>query len=401
MSDAKTTVILGGGIGGVVAATSLRKELPEQHRVIIVDRERDHLFAPSLLWLMTGQRTVREIGRPLERLARKGIEVAHGEIERIEPEERRVHVVDRSLEDDPVSGRPGSGRRDLDADYLIVSLGVELAPGSIPGLAEAGHNFYTLANAKSLRDALEAFDGGRIIVLTATPAYKCPAAPYEAAMLIKDYCRKRGIGDKSRVDLYTAEPAPMGVTGPEVSAGVRRMVEDNGIGYYPRHQVIRVDAQARRIVFDNDAHADFDLLAYVPPHRAPRVVREAGLVDDSGWIPVDRNTMDTQFRDVYAIGDVTVIPLMMGKPLPMAGVFAEHQAAVVAQNIAREITGKGEPVRYDGYGECFIETGGGRAGFGRGDFYTEPTPQIKLHKAGRRWHLGKVLFEKNWFRRRF
>jgi sulfide:quinone oxidoreductase len=395
MNDAKTIVILGGGVGGVVAATTLRKKLPKQHRVTIVDRERDHLFAPSLLWLMTGQRSANKIRRPLDRLTKKGIEVTHGEIEQIEPEARRVRLAERSPGDDRGSSL------DLDADYLVVSLGADLTPETIPGLAEAGHNFYTLAGAESLKDALEDFNGGRIVVLTATPAYKCPAAPYEAAMLINDYCRKRGIGRRTQVDLYAAEPGPMGVTGPEVSAGVRQMVEDKGIAYHPEHQVAEVDAQARRITFDNGTTTDFDLLAYVPPHRAPRVVSESGLVDDSGWIPVDRNTLDTRFPGVYAIGDVTGIPLKMGKPLPMAGVFAEREAVVVAHNIARDITGKGEPASYDGFAECFVETGGGKAGFGRGDFYAEPTPQIKLYKANRRWHIGKVLFEKNWFRRWF
>lgn len=401
MSDTKTIVILGGGVGGVVAAASLRKKLPQQHRVIMVERERDHLFAPSLLWLMTGRRSARQISRPLDRLTKKGIEVLIGEIERIDPEARRVRVTEAPLRDDDLLRRSGAVGRDLDADHLVVSLGVELAPETIPGLAEAGHSFYTLAGAESLRDALKGFNGGRIVVLTATPAYKCPAAPYEAAMLLNDHCHKRGLGDRTHLDLYAAEPAPMGVTGPDVSAGVRRMVEGKGIGYHPDHQVLEVDAGTRRITFDNGATADFDLLAYVPPHRAPRVVREAGLVDDSGWVPVDRNTLHTRFPNVCAIGDVTGIPLTVGKPLPMAGVFAERQAEVVAQNIARDITGKGEPARFNGHGECFIETGGGKAGFGRGDFYAEPTPQIKLHNPGRRWHLGKVLFEKNWLRRRF
>jgi sulfide:quinone oxidoreductase len=104
---------------------------------------------------------------------------------------------------------------------------------------------------------------------------------------------------------------------------------------------------------------------------------------------------------VYAIGDVTGIPLEMGKPLPMAGVFAEREAKVVAANIANEVTGRGEAAVFDGHGECFIETGGGRAGFGRGDFYAEPTPRVDLHPVRRRWHLGKVLFEKSWLRRWF
>jgi len=401
MGDAKTVVILGGGVGGVVAATTLRKRLPRPHRVILVDRERQHLFAPSLLWLMTGDRASRQITRPLDRLTRKGIEVVCGDIDRIDLEARRVRVVERPPGDDAVLRRLGGSPKDLDADYLVVSLGAELAPEAIPGLAEAGHNFYTLAGAESLRDALRSFEGGRVVVLTAAPAYKCPAAPYEAAMLIADHLRRRKPAVDVQVDLYAAEPGPMGVAGPDVSAGVRSMVEANGIGYHPDHEVTEVDPEGRQLRFANGATADFDLLAYVPPHRAPQVVREAGLVDDSGWVPVDRDTLHTDHPGVYAIGDVTGIPLMMGKPLPKAGVFAERQAKVVANNIAHEITGQGEDEVFDGHGECFIETGGGRAGFGRGDFYAEPTPRIDLHPIGRRWHAGKILFEKIWLRRLF
>jgi sulfide:quinone oxidoreductase len=368
----------------LVTAQSLRKRLPRGHRVVLVDRQRDHVFAPSLLWLMTGKRTPAGISRPLGRLARTGIEVIHGEIDRIDPDARRVVVGDRELE----------------AEHLIVSLGVEFAPEAIPGLGEAGHNFYELEGAENLRDALAEFNGGRVVILTATAAYKCPAAPYEAAMLLLDHCRRRGIGDRTTIDLYAAEPGPMGVTGPEVSALVRGMVESQGITVHSEHQVTSVDPTAGTITFANGATAGFDLLAYVPPHRAPQVVRDSGLLDQSDWIPVDRATLATRFDGVYAIGDVTGIPLKMGKPLPKAGVFAERQAEVVSRNIARIITGKGEPASFDGHGECFIETGGGRAGFGAGNFYAEPLPQVTLHPPSRRFHLGKLVFEQNWLRRR-
>ncbi len=383
--DDQTILILGGGVGGLVAAVELRKKLPKKHRVVLVDREREHLFAPSLLWLMTGLRAAEEISRPLDRLRKKGIEVVHGEIERIEAAERRVVV----------------GGETLEGDFLVIALGAELAPETIPGLAEAGHSFYTLQGAQGLRDAVREFRSGRLVVLTASPAYKCPAAPYEAAMLLEYDCRKRKVRDQVRVDLYAAEPAPMGVTGPEFSAGVRQMVEQKGIGYHPAHQVTEVDAAARRIAWSNGTKAGYDLLAYVPPHRAPRVVREAGLVGDSGWVPVDRHTLETRLERVYAIGDITTIPLKLGKPLPKAGTFAHSQASVVAQNIARAITGRGAAAGFDGHGECFIETGDGRAGLGRGDFYAEPTPQVKAYKVGRHWHAGKVLFEKDWLRRWF
>jgi len=244
---------------------------------VLVEREAAFVFAPSLLWLMTGDRAADKISRPLARLERKGIELIRGEIQKIDADRREV-VVD---------GRVIAG------DYLVIALGAELAPETIPGLAEAGHNFYTLAGAESLRDALARFTGGRLVVLTAAPAYKCPAAPYEAAMLLEHACRKRKLRDKTQLDLFAAEPGPMGVAGPDVSKGVRQMVEDKGIGYHPEHQVAEVDPVARRLKFKNGVEASYDLLAYVPPHRAPRVVREAGrlVVGELGrfsWWAIER-----------------------------------------------------------------------------------------------------------------
>lgn len=380
MSDPKTVVVLGGGVGGVVTARELRRRLPRQHRVVLVDRERDHLFAPSLLWLMVGLRRPDAIRRPLSRLERKGIDVRLGEVEKIDAEARRVTIAGEVIS----------------ADYMVVSLGAELAPETVPGLQEAGHNFYTLPGAESLRDALSSLQRGRVVILTAAPAYKCPAAPYEAALLIDHYLRERRRRDAVTVEVYAAEPGPMGVAGPDVSAGVKQMLESKGIPYHPEHQIKSVDPAAKRLDFANGASAGFDLLAYVPPHRAPRVVRESGLVGESGWISVDRHTLETRFPGVYAIGDVVSIPLKLGKPLPKAGVFAHGEAEVVAKNIAAVISGRAAGERFNGYGECFIEVGGGKAGFGAGDFFAEPKPVVKLRAPGWRWHLGKVLFEKSW-----
>lgn len=380
MSAPKTIVILGGGVGGLVAAHELRKRLPRQHRVVVVDREREHLFAPSLLWLMVGDREAGSIKRPLKRLERKGIEVRLGEVEKIDPEARRVTVAGEALE----------------ADYLIVTLGAELAPEMVPGLPGAGHNFYTLTGAESLRVALAATRKGRIVVLTAAPAYKCPAAPYEAALLIDAYLRKCGLRETVAIDVYAAEPGPMGVAGPEMSGAVKQMLEAKGIPYHPEHQVKSVDAAARRLDFANGTQADFDLLAYVPPHRAPRVIRESPLASETGWVSVDRHTLETRFPGVYALGDVVSIPLKLGKPLPKAGVFAHGEAEVVAKNIAAAVLGRDASERFNGHGECFIEIGNGKAGFGGGDFYAEPKPTVKMHAPSWRWHVGKVLFEKSW-----
>jgi sulfide:quinone oxidoreductase len=379
----QTVLILGGGVGGLVAANELRKALPDEHRVVLVEREASFAFSPSFLWLMTGDRTAEKISRPLSRLQGRGIEVVRGEIERIDPQKREAVVNGQSLM----------------GDYLIIALGAELAPEAIPGLSQAGHNFYSLAGAAAARDAFAGFTGGKLVVLTAAPAYKCPAAPYEAAMLLEYACRTRKLREKTQIDLYAAEPGPMGVAGPEVSRAVRQMVEAKGIAYHPEHQIKEVDPAARRLSFTNGIEAHFDLLAYVPPHRAPKVVRDAGLTGESGWVPVDRHTLMTKHSRVYALGDVVSIPLAMGKPLPKAGVFAQGEARVVAKNIAHAITGKGKEASFGGDGECFIETGARKAGFGKGNFYAEPVPRMKLHPPGLRWHVAKVLFEKNWLRR--
>jgi sulfide:quinone oxidoreductase len=381
----KTIVILGGGVGGLVAANELRKRLPTVHPIVVVDREPTFVFAPSLLWVLTGDRTVEKISRPLARLAHKCITFVRGEIESIDPARREVVA---------------AGQR-LTADYLIVALGADLAPESVPGLQDGGHNFYAPAGAETFREAFAHFTGGKLALLTASSAYKCPGAPYETAMLLEAACRKRGIRSRTEIDLYAAEPGPMGVAGPDVSRAVRQMVESKGIRYHPEHQVTQVEPRLRQIRFSNGVEAGYDLLAYVPALKAPAAVRDAGLTGDSGWIAVDRNTLQTKYGRVFALGDVTGIPLKMGKPLPKAGVFAHKQAEIVARNVAREITGRGEQVRYDGWGECFIEAGDGRGGFGKGDFYAEPVPLVSVEPPTWRWHVAKILFEKWWLRHWF
>lgn len=375
----RTVLVLGGGVGGVVAATRLRQLLPRRDRVVLIDRERQHLFQPSLLWLAVGRRRPEQIQRPLARLQRKGIEVLIGEIGELAPEARRARV----------------NGTELTGDAVIVSLGADLAADAVPGLADAGHNLYTLAGALGVWRALERFRGGRVVVVTATPAYKCPAAPYEAAMLLQDQLKRRGMG-AATVEVFAAEPGPMGTAGPDVSAAVRGMIEARGIAYHPDHQLESADPAARRLHFRGGASTEYDLLVYVPPHRAPAVVQRAGLLGAAGWIPVDAHTLQTGAPGVFAIGDVTSIAIPSGKSLPKAGVFAHREAEVVAENLAREWSGRTAERAFDGVGACFIEAGAGRAGYGAGNFYAAPAPVMRLQAPTRLRHLGKVLFEKRW-----
>ena len=254
MPDEKIITILGGGVGGLVTARELRKRLGRQHRIVLVDREARHVFSPSFLWLMVGKRRPEQIWRDLSRVSKRGIEVVRGAVTAINPESRSVEVNGRTI----------------DSDYLVVALGADLNPGLIPGLADAGYNLYTLDGATEIRDTREEMARGRLVVLVASMPFKCPAAPYEAAMLLEDDLRKRGVRDNVEVTVFSPEPGPMGVTGPKNSAAVRGMVEGRGIEYRPHHQIESVDPETRTLHFKGGAPRSHSITLSTSPHTSLR-----------------------------------------------------------------------------------------------------------------------------------
>ncbi len=381
-----TILVLGGGIGGMVAANEIRRQLPSTHRVVVVEKNAQHAFAPSFLWLMTGDREPHQIRRPLAGLLRRGVELVQAEVLGIDPVRRTV----------------STSAAEIAYDHLIVALGADLAPEAIPGLADASQTFFTFEGATRLRDTLKSLSGGRIAVVVSAMPYKCPGAPHEGAMLIADYFRRRGLSSKVEIHLFTPESQPMPVAGPQLGEAVRGMLHAKRIEFHPLHKLTSVDGGAREMSFDNGVRLGYDLLVAVPPHRAPRAAVDAGLTNQTGWVPVDPRTLRTSQDGVYAIGDVTAIPIPgRWKPdvplmLPKAGVFAHAQAEVVAQRIAAEVTGRSYEAAFCGDGYCMLEAGEDLAGFAFGNFFAEPAPNVQLRQIGKAWHLGKVLFEKWW-----
>ncbi len=382
----KTVLILGGGIGGLVAANELRRLLPNEHRIVLVEKNPQHAFAPSFLWLMTGDRRPEQITRDVRQLVRPGVEVLLAEAQAIDLPNRSVQT----------------SAQTINFDYLIIALGAELAPGAIPGLAESAHTYYTFDGAAKLRDTLRDFAGGKVAVVVSALPYKCPGAPHEGAMLIANTLRQRGLSDTTEVHLFTPEPQPMPVAGPALGDEVKEMLADRGVVFHPLHKLTKVDPITHELVFDGKESFRYDLLVAIPPHRGPRIAQEAGMTNEAGWIPVDRSTLQSKHENVYAIGDATAISIPgRWKPdvpmmLPKAGVFAHAQAEVVARRIAADTTGGGERGDFPGIGYCMLEAGESLAGFAYGNFFAEPSPQIDLHKMGKSWHLGKVLFEQWW-----
>jgi sulfide:quinone oxidoreductase len=381
----KTILILGAGTGGIITAHEIIKGIPKAKRnsinIVLFEKEARLVFAPSLLWLLVGLRKTSQVFRPIHKLARKNIELVRGTIQHVDPTTRTVKV----------NGREYQG------DYLVVSLGAEQATEY--NLDKSGFDFYSLAGAEGFYNRLKQFKGGKIAILVPSLPFKCPAAPYEAALLINDFIRKKGLGNKTEISLYTPEPGPMPVAGKIISDQVRMTLESKGIRYFPDHQVSAV--RDSTLEFQNGMRAPFDLLAYTPKHQCPAVIKDTPLSGNSGWVEVNRHTMETAFPNVYAIGDITSIPLEIKRPLPKAGVFAHYQAEVVAHSILQLISGKKPGRSFDGYGQCFLEIGAGRAGYAAGNFYHSPLPDVKMRKPGMLWHWTKVLFEKHWFYKYF
>ncbi len=375
----KTICILGGGSGGVVVANKLRKSISSEHRIVLIDKESYHLFNPSLLWLMVGWRRPEDMKRDLSLLKRKGIDFIQAEVSGIDFEKQTVLTA----------------KENIKYDYLVISLGADIYPERLAGFKEGAYNLYQLSEVIRLRDDLANFRGDKAVVMVSSIPFKCPAAPYEAALILNAYFK--GQNKNVQVQVVSPEPQPMPVAGPAMGQAVVSLLNMSGIQYMPNTTIKTVKADKKELETADGKNIPYDMLVGVPSHGAPNVIKNSSVAGETGWIPVNKKNLETKIENVYAIGDITTIPLPSGKPLPKAGVFAHLEAEVVARNIAAKIKNQPAVNEFNGDGYCFVELGDGRAGFAKGNFYAEPAPAVSLYRPGRHWHIGKVLFEKWWF----
>jgi sulfide:quinone oxidoreductase len=332
-------VILGAGFGGLELASLLSDEFGDDQGsadgfdVVLIDKNEQFVFGFSKLDVM--------FGRTIE------ANVSHRYADLVKPGVRFVNSTIRAL--DPVTKRVSTDDEVFDADVLVVALGADLDPAATPGLLDGGHEFYTVSGAFALREVLDSFTGGQVIVgVTSTP-FKCPPAPSETALLMHDFLVERGLLDSSSVSLVM----PMGVPvppSPDASAAILGAFAERGIGWHPDKLVRALDPERKVALLSDGEELPYDLFLGVPVHRAPDVVIESGMTEN-GWIPVDPLTLETRFPGVYAIGDVTSVGT------PKAGVFAEGQAIVVARRVAASIRGEASESVYDGHGICYMEFG--------------------------------------------
>jgi sulfide:quinone oxidoreductase len=329
-------LVLGAGFGGLELTTRLCEALGDDADVVLIDQADGFVFGFSKLDVMFGRTTAEAVHHSYRDVVKPGVRFVQAAIRAIDPKQLRVETDAGAFH----------------GDVLVVALGADLDPAATPGLLEAGHEFYTVAGAFGVRDVLERFDGGRVIVgVTSTP-FKCPPAPSETALLVDDFLTKRGLRGTSEVSLVM----PLGVPippSPAASQALLKAFAERGITWHAERIVRSLDAQRRVAVLADGGELPFDLFLGVPVHRAPQVVQESEMCVN-GWIPVDPLTLETSFPNVYAVGDVTSVGT------PKAGVFAERQAAVVADNIIARHGSGAATSAYDGRGICYLEFGDDR-----------------------------------------
>ncbi len=376
----KKVVVIGGGFGGVAAARVVRSLVDAEHDVVLLDRSRRTYLCGSFPLLIVGEREVSKTSRSLGRLANRGVRFLEAEVLAID------------IGSQTVSSSVG----EIEYDYLVVALGAAYDWESVPGSAGA-YSFYDLENARKLRKRLAGFRAGRVIIAVSSVPYKCPPAPFEAAMVLDWAMKQRKTRRAIDIHVYTPEPAPLPVAGAEAGARIARDLDRKGIELHTDAGVTAVSPDGREAAFSDGSAIDADIVITVPTHRAPAVVAESGLLDGQGWIKVSPSTLKTQHPGVFAVGDVVSIPMANGRPLPKAGVFASAEGEAAGRNIAAAIDGSG-PVSFDGQGHCFIAYSGRQGGMVKGEFLAEGGPRVTLQPPSTSGFRAKERFERDWRR---
>jgi len=373
-------LILGGGVGGTLTANLISRKLKGridagEIEVMVVDATGNHVYQPGFMYIAMGGERAKNLTRPEQSLLDKRVSLVVGEVATIDEGERRVTLKD-GLQ--------------LGYEYLVLATGSRIVPEAIEHFDTEAHHFYTAAAAAELRTALDAFDGGKIVIGIAGMPYKCPPAPLEVAFLIEAELRERGLREKTTLDYCS--PIGRAFTIESVSEMATPILEKKGIELHTFFNVEAIDPERKIVLSLEGEELPYDLLILVPPHKGQQFLMDSGLAPaPGGWLPTDRHTLQVGGRsNVFALGDATDLPLSK------AGSTAHFEAPVVTERIVALVEGRepaGKHADYEGKVMCFFEIGDGKGTLLQFDYDHPPKPP----KPNQLWHLGKIVFNKTYW----
>jgi NADH dehydrogenase FAD-containing subunit len=320
-------VVIGGGMAGAAAAKYLRLWGGTGVSVTLVERSATYTSNIMSNLVLTGQKSISSLQYKYDSLvSRYGITRVQGEVTAIDPVARRVTLASGGT---------------LAYDRLVLAPGVvftyEPALGGIPGLETAAaqakvlHAWQAGAQTTALRNQITAMPNGGVFVLT-IPAkpYRCPPGPYERACLVADWLKKNRPG--SKVIVLDANP---GITA-EVHAFTDAFMNVHAgvIEYHPNVVIDSIDA-GTMTVNTNIGSIRAHVINAIPPHRAGKVVTDAGLADLGGrWASVNELSYESKVAaGIHVIGDSA------GTNQPKAGHIGNQLGKVCADAIVRAFGG--------------------------------------------------------------
>lgn len=370
-------LILGGGFAGIAAARRLR-DLLDDVEVVLVDKATHFAMGFRKTAAIIGRDPLEDGLRPLAALERFGVRVVNAEITAIDAGARSAQTTEGSFE----------------ADAMLVALGAETVPAAIPGLAEHGINVYSHHGVGVAAQAVQEMTTGRLVIGIFGAPYKCPPAPFEMALLLRDRLPRA-----VQLEVFTPLSGSLPVLGKAGCETVEGRLAGQWIDF--RRDTKATAVEPGRVLVENGEPVSFDTLFAIPPHRVPAVATDAGLAEAGGWIKADKHTLRTSFDRVWAAGDCVALPMASGQPMPKSGAFAEGEGLVAAEQIAATLRGLNSNAAFWGDGSCFLEVGDGEAMVVRGRFLAEPAPEVELTTPSKEHLEEKHRFERErleaWF----
>jgi sulfide dehydrogenase [flavocytochrome c] flavoprotein subunit len=312
-------VVLGGGFGGATAAKYLKKFDPSI-QVTLIEVHKEYATCPASNWVIGGLRPMQSIVFGYDTLASKyGIKVLHDTATQIDAEAKKVKL---------------KGGDTIAYDRLIVSPGIDFRWETIEGydasVAEKiPHAWKAGPQTVTLKKQLQAMDDGGTVIIAAPPnPFRCPPGPYERASLIAHYLQKNK--PKSKVLILDSKPkfSKQGL----FTAGWEKLY-----GYGTDKSLIEWVPGPDGTVSALDPKAMSVVAGEIPAQKAGQIAQAAGLVDDSGWCPVDHMTWESlRHNNIHVIGDASIA----AKGMPKSGYMANSEAKVCAAAVVDLLNGK-------------------------------------------------------------
>lgn len=389
-------VILGAGLGGVIAAYEIRRALKRDHTVTVINEADFYQFVPSNPWVLVGWRERRDIIVDLAAAMKKrNIGLVVGEAARVEPDRRRVRMSDGRL---------------VSYDYLVIATGPELAFDEIDGLGPDGHTHSVchVDHAVQANAAFETFckDPGPVIV-GAVQGASCFGPAYETLMIIETELRKRRIRDRVPMTFVTSEPY-VGHLGLDGVGDTRTMLEsemrERHIKWITNARLVKISA-AQMVVEEvnqdssvRQVHAlEMKYSMMLPAFRGVKAVFGIeGLTNPRGFILTDKHQRNPAYPEIFGIGVCIAIPPVGKTPVPVGvpktGFMIESMVTAVAQNLKQILAGDTPTHEASWNAICLADFGDKGVAFIAQPQI--PPRNVNWSGAGAWVHLAKVGFEK-------